>query len=202
MFWFILFIILLVVIFVVMKAISNKKSSTARIAPVSPVFEKRYTWRYGKMTEADNVFDAWTSGDFKAMLAQLNTDTNMIDRHYLLMSIISHAYRNRDDKEKRTICHQVAQMHIKEFPKIKAALEKDFEGLPGLEGRCPHVPTFQQYATILTEEERFSEAIAVCESAIHFGLSDGTKGGFQGRIERIKKKEIKLKKLKNSELGA
>jgi len=202
MFWFILFIILLCFIFVVMKPISNKKSSTARIAPISPIFGKRYTWRFGKMTEADNVFDAWTSSDFNAMLAQLNTDTNMIDRHHLLMSIISHAYKNRDDKEMRTICHQVAQLHIKEFPMIKAALEKDFEGLPGLEGRCPHVPTFQQYATILTEEERFSEAIAVCESAIHFGLSDGTKGDFQGRIERIKKKEIKLKKLKNSELGA
>ncbi len=95
----------------------------------------------------------------------------------------------------RTICHQVAQIHIKEFPNIKPALEKDL-------GTLPRVPTFQQYATILTEEERFSEAIAVCEAAIKFGLSDGTKGDFQGRLEKIKKKEIKSKKLKNLELGA
>jgi len=92
----------------------------------------------------------------------------------------------------RTICHQVAQIHIKEFPKIKPDLEKDL-------GTLPRVPTFQQYATVLTEEERFSEAVAVCEAAIKFGLSDGTKGDFRGRIEKIEKKEIKSKKLKNSE---
>jgi hypothetical protein len=188
MFWFILFIILLVVIFVVMKAISNKKSSSAGIASVP----KRYIWRDEQLTEADSVFDAWTSGDLKAMLAQLKQNTNMIDRHFLLMNIVGQAYKNRGDKQLRTICHQVAQMHIKEFPNIKTALEKDL-------GTLPRVPTFQQYATILTEEERFSEAIAVCEAAIKFGLSDGTKGDFQGRIEKIKKKEIKSKKLKNSE---
>lgn len=191
MFWVILFIILLVVIFVVMKAISNKKSSSAGIASV----QKRYIWRDEQLTEADSVFDAWTSGDLKAMLAQLKQNTNMIDRHFLLMNIVDQAYKNRGDKKMRTICHQVAQIHIKEFPNIKPALEKDL-------GTLPRVPTFQQYATILTEEERFSEAIAVCEAAIKFGLSDGTKGDFQGRLEKIKKKEIKSKKLKNLELGA
>jgi len=188
MFWFILFIILLIVIFVVMKAISNKKSSSAGI----PSVQKRYIWRDEQLTEADSVFDAWTSGDLKAMLAQIKQNTNFIDRHFLLMNIVGQTYKNREDKQMRTICHQIAQMHIKEFPKIKPALEKDLGTLPG-------VPTFKQYATVLTEEERFSEAIAVCEAAIKFGLSDGTKGDFQGRIEKIKKKEIKSKKLKNSE---
>lgn len=126
------------------------------------------------------------------MLAQLKQNTNMIDRHFLLMNIVGQAYKNQGDKQMRTICHQVAQMHIKEFPNIKPALKKDL-------GTLPRVPTFQQYATVLTEEERYSEAIAVCEAAIKFGLSDGTKGDFQGRIEKIKKIEIKSKKLKNSE---
>jgi len=183
---------MLVVIFAVMKAIPNKKNSLASVALVS---QKRYVWRYGKITEADSVFDAWTSGDLKAMLAQLNKNTNMVDRHFLLMNIVGQAYKNRNNNEMRTICHQVAQMHIKEFPKIKPALKKDI-------GILPRVPTFQHYATILTEEEQFSEAIAVCEAAIKFGLSDGTKGDFQGRIEKIKKKEIKAKKLKYSEPGA
>jgi hypothetical protein len=39
----------------------------------------------------------------------------------------------------------------------------------------------------------------VCKAAIKFGLSDGTKTDFQGRIERIKKKEIKAKQLTSSE---
>jgi len=189
MFWFILFLILLVVIFTVIKAGKNKNSLPKNVVSVS---QKRYVERDEKLTEADVVFDAWTSGDLKAMIAQLKHKTTLVDRHFLLMNIVDQAYRNRDDKEMRTICHQVAQMHIKEFPKIRPALKKDI-------GILPRVPTFQQYATVLTEEERYSEAIAVCESAIKFGLSDGTKSDFQGRIERIIKKKMESKKLKNSE---
>ncbi len=189
MFWFILFLILLVVIFMVIKAGKNKNSLPKNVASVS---QKRFVERDGKLMEADSVFDAWTSGDLKAMLAQLKQKTTLVDRHFLLMNIVDQAYRNRNDKEMRTICHQVAKMHIKEFPKIKPALKKDI-------GILPRVPTFQQYATVLTEEERYLEAITVCESAIKFGLSDGTKSDFQGRIERIIKKEMKSKKLKYSE---
>lgn len=183
MFWAILFITLLVIIFAVRKAIPKKNTFVSGAS----LSQKRYIERDGKITEADSVFNAWTSGDLRAMLAQLNKNTNLVDRHFLLMNIVSQAYKNRDDKEMRTICHQVAQIHIKEFPKIKPALKRDI-------GTLPRVPTFQQYATVLTEEERFSEAIAVCEAAIKFGLSDGTKGDFQGRIEKIKKKEIKSKR--------
>ena len=50
------------------------------------------------------------------------------------------------------------------------------------------MPTFQHYATLLTERGEFDRAIQVCESAIGFGLDDETRGGYEGRIERIKKR--------------
>ncbi|MCD6298088.1 MAG: hypothetical protein J7M30_13135 [Deltaproteobacteria bacterium] len=156
--------ILLVVIFAAVVASSNQKTSSAS---VTSVLQKRYVERDGKAREADAVFDAWTSGDFKAMLAQLNQKTTFVDRHFLLMNIVGEAYKHRDDPEMRTICHQVAQMHIDEFKRIKPALKRSL-------GVLPRVPTFQQYAIVLTGEERFTEAIAVCEAAIKFGLSDGT----------------------------
>jgi hypothetical protein len=189
MLWFILFLILLAIIFAVIKSNKNKNSLQRNVSSVS---QQKFIERDERLTEADRVFDAWTSGDLKAMLVQLNQKTNLIDRHFLLMNIVDQAYRNRQDKEMRKICHQVAEMHIKEFPKIRIALKKDM-------GMLPRVSTFQQYATVLTEEDRYSEAIDVCEAAIKFGLSDGTKSDFQGRIERIKKKEIKAKQLKSSE---
>jgi hypothetical protein len=126
------------------------------------------------------------------MLAQLNQNTSLVDRHFLLMNIVDQTYRNREDKQMRELCHQIAQLHIKEFPKIKPALKKDL-------GTLPRVSTFQQYATILAEEEKFSEAVKICEIAIKQGLSDGTKTGFQGRIERIKKKDIKIQKNRKSD---
>jgi hypothetical protein len=66
------------------------------------------------------------------MLSQLDQKTTLVDRHFLLMNIVDQAYRNRQDEEMRKICHQVAEMHIKEFPKIKIALKRDMGMLPPL----------------------------------------------------------------------
>ena len=48
---------------------------------------------------------------------------------------------------------------------------------------------FPYLATVLTEDGHYDEAIEVCRKAINFGLDDGTKSGFAGRIERIRKKQ-------------
>ena len=79
----------------------------------------------------------------------------------------------------------IAEMHIAEFPQIVGPLEKDMDGV------LPRVSTFQHYATLLTEQSKFDRAIEVCETAIRFGLHDGTKAGFEGRIDRINKKRQK-----------
>ena len=87
---------------------------------------------------------------------------------------------------------------MESFSSIKKALLEDFhlrevepgryESKDGLSARFPHVPTFQQLATVYTEDGEYGNAIAVCEKAITFGLHDWTKGDYQARIERIKKK--------------
>ncbi|MEX2110724.1 MAG: hypothetical protein WD802_08995 [Gemmatimonadaceae bacterium] len=51
--------------------------------------------------------------------------------------------------------------------------------------------TFPKLATVLTEETEYDRAIEVCEFAIAQGLSDGTAGGYSGRIARIRKAKIK-----------
>lgn len=58
-------------------------------------------------------------------------------------------------------------------------------------GVMPRVTTFPQLATILTEGADYDDAIAVCEFAIAYGLSDGTAGGYSGRIARIRKTKTK-----------
>ena len=54
-------------------------------------------------------------------------------------------------------------------------------------GYMPSVPTFRNLAILLTEQGKFQEAINVCHRAINFDVDDGTEGGFEARIERIKK---------------
>lgn len=142
-----------------------------------------YTMREGKLVETDDVFEAWTSKEFAKMIEALDSSTNLIDRHFLLMGIVDDTYKQRkDNPEMKKICARISERHIEEFPQIREALLKDMDGF------LPRVTTFQKYATLLTEEGNYQKAIEVCEIALSHGLKDGTKTGFKGRIERIKKK--------------
>ena len=67
-------------------------------------------------------------------------------------------------------------------PSLALALKED------MGGTLPRVTTFQHYATVLTEDGEYEKAISICEKALEYGLHDNTKSGFEGRIERIKKK--------------
>jgi hypothetical protein len=170
----------------------GRKSNPAHSSPSQPTNLKvgvGYTIRDGKVVETDAVFDAWTSRDLTKMLAVLNKRTAPLDRHFLLMAIVGETYKLRKKNPKmRTLCASIAEMHIQEFPSIIPALKKD------MGGTLPRVSTFQEYATLLTEDGDYERAIQVCTIALSHGLNDGTKGGFKGRILRIQKQTTSGKK--------
>ena len=66
-------------------------------------FEATHVMRNGEMTEADDVYFAWTSGDLDAMYRVIDTETNPTDRHFLLMGIVQETYKRRYDKNQRNI---------------------------------------------------------------------------------------------------
>ena len=142
-----------------------------------------YVIRGGQSVRADEVFHAWTSGDLDRMLRALALDTNLVDRHYLLLGITKETYRIRSDPAMARECARVSEIHLAEFQQIRPALAGE------LGGELPRVPTFQNYATLLAEQGDFDRAVWVCELALYYGLSDGTKSGFSGRIARIRKKQ-------------
>lgn len=141
-----------------------------------------YVSRQGEFVPADEAFQAWTSGDLNEMLRVASTKTNPIDRHFLLQSIVDATYKLRKEDKYRKLCIEYAEKHLQEFPTIAPALKED------MNGDLPRVTTFQYYATVLAEDGNFDKAIAVCEEALKYGLHDNTQSGFEGRIERIKKK--------------
>lgn len=158
------------------------KYSESTSTSSEPSDSKKYIYRNGNMVKADEVFDSWTSGDLDKMLNVVNKPTNILDHHHLLMGIVNQTYKNRSDPKMAKICMETAEKHISEFPKILKALKEDMPDF------LPRVSTFQQYATLLVELGNFQRAIEVCNKAIEYGLRDNTKTGFEGRIERIKRK--------------
>ena len=146
-----------------------------------------FTLRQGKSVPVDDAFRAWTSGDLNQMIKAVSGKTNLVDRHFLLQSIVGATYKLRKEEKYRKLCHKYAEKHLQEFPTIVPALKKE------MGGTLPRITTFQHYTTILTEDGEYEKAISICETAIDYGLHDNTKSGFEGRIARIKKKLEKKK---------
>ncbi|MFC4540823.1 tetratricopeptide repeat protein [Halosolutus amylolyticus] len=55
-------------------------------------------------------------------------------------------------------------------------------------GDVPRIPSFKRLAIIYEKQDQYEEALNVCDQALEIGTTDGTKGGFEGRKERIRKK--------------
>ena len=142
---------------------------------------KSYYLRDGALVEADERRKALNSGDLDRMLKQLYKKGDPVDTHFIYLQLIGQAYSRRNEPEMRALFKKLADEHVEKFDSIREQLIKEI-------GILPRVPTFQYMATVYTEDNEYEKAIEVCEKAIAFGLNDGTKGGYQGRIERIKKK--------------
>lgn len=138
--------------------------------------------RDGKSVRADEVFQAWSSGDLNRMVAAANLQTHPLDRHFLLQSIVEQCYKGRADAKLRATAKRFAEIHYTEFPRMAAAVAANMP-----DGSLPNVPVFKLYATILTEDGEYEKALLVCQAAMELGLTDGTKGGFEARIQKIKK---------------
>jgi hypothetical protein len=132
----------------------------------------------------DEVYLARQSNDLEKMLKATELKTTPGNRHFLLQAIATETYKLRNEEKHKNLCLKFSEKHLEEFDTLYQSLKDEFDG------SFPRVTTFQYYSTLLTELEEYEKAIKTCEMAISFGLDDGTKGGYQGRIDKIKKKMI------------
>jgi hypothetical protein len=123
------------------------------------------------------------------MRQALTCPTNAVDRHFLLQSIVDLTYKQRVATEMRRLCREVGEMHLKEFSIIGPRLQAEMGGV------MPRVSTFPRLAAVLAEDGDFDRAIEVCQVAASWGLGDGTAGGYDGRIKRLRKAAIKRRVL-------
>jgi len=145
--------------------------------------EEVYVHREGALRNADEVFKAWTSGDITRMEKAIGHRTNPSDRHFLLLHLCAETHKRRAEPQMRAKFLGYARQHLDEFRMLAPALKREFHGT------LPRVPSFQTLATVLAEDGAFEEAIEVCELALGYGLEDGTRSGFEGRITRIRRKQ-------------
>lgn len=133
------------------------------------------------------IWEALGSGDLDMMLRALDIPGYTPERHFILGSIVSVTYAMRDeDPEMRALCEAISWKHVEEFPRLARSLKANGRLNNKAHTSLPRVPTFQYLATLLCEKGEYDKAVEVCNRAISFGLSDGTKGDYHGRIKRIR----------------
>ena len=139
------------------------------------------------------------------------SQNNPIDLHYTYNHLIDLYYKQRETRsDALKLCIYYCLKDIELFPKFKkASIEQDFvikrklqrlfahdksefkryeKEIKEYKWNPPQIPSFKRLAIIYEKMGKYEEAISVCEKAIRYGLTDGTKIGFEGRIEKIKKK--------------
>lgn len=145
----------------------------------------RFVVRDGRSQEADTAFDAWTSGDLDQMMAAVDARTNAVDRHHLLNQLVEQTYRRRAEPGMTEQCSRFCTLYMDELPDLLPALRRNWRGT------VPFIPAFTIYCKLLAARLDFDAAIIVCDQAIALGLRDGTKGGFEGRRDRLVKARAK-----------
>ncbi|NUU62651.1 hypothetical protein [Paenibacillus agri] len=82
--------------------------------------------------------------------------------------------------------------------KLVAVCMKDIELFPTFKvawhernptyGILPSIPSFKTLVMFYENKNRFYEAIDICNAALEYELTDGTKGGYSGRLARLERK--------------
>jgi len=116
----------------------------------------------------------------------------IIDIHFYYNTKIESTYRQRDNPEYLEQCIEYCLKDIALFPEFEEAYieycrkwKKNYNKLD----IC--IPSFERLAIIYEKQDRLEEAMSVCEAAIHYGLHDSTKGGFEARLDKLNKKLLK-----------
>lgn len=106
-----------------------------------------------------------------------------VDQHFFLQTAGEVYYKQRDMREDANVlCERYYQRDIDLLPKYKKSFIKDF-------GSLPNIKAFKQLAILYEKNGDYASAIRICKLAIKYGLSDGTQGGFEGRLQKLQKKQ-------------
>ena len=138
--------------------------------------------RFGQFIPTDEVRDAWVSGDLERMLRAASLQTNL-GRPPLppIRNREGDVQASAQSQELAALCAQYSEQHLAEFQTIAPALKADM----ARPSSCADLPVLRR--RLLAEQGDFERAIWVCELAKYYGLEDGTKAGFDGRMARIRR---------------
>ena len=117
------------------------------------------------------------------MSIDLNSDDDVTDAHLMYQGIAKGLYSVREKYEfALELCIVYCKKDIEFFDYYTRAFTKKW-------GENPLIETVKRLTIIYEKTGKYDEAIKYCQFALDNGLKDGTKGGYQGRMEKLLKKK-------------
>ena len=121
-------------------------------------------------------------------------DDNPIDRHFVYNHLIDLYYKLRDERQDALDkCIHYCKEDMERLPEFLDTWRKVY-------GDVPECPSLERLAIIYEKDEKYQEAINICNLAIKLGLEEkwewynkeyGKNKGYKARISRIEKKQNK-----------
>lgn len=167
-----------------------------------------------RWVEGTNLADGGRPEQTYEYLSKLEPKvTNAVDLHFVYNGLIDATYRLRDQHPNWLAwCIEYCNRDIALFPRFRSGWLADerlgsiftlatslmikdkrgaTESMKRATSKLPFdllVPSFKQLTIIYEKQGRFAEALTTAQLAESYGLRDGTKGGYSGRIARLEKK--------------
>lgn len=111
-------------------------------------------------------------------------DDNPTDRHFVYNSLIDLYYKQRDERNDAiNNCIAYCKEDIEMIDEFIGAWKREHNT-----ENLPKIPSFKRLTIIYKKQGNYQDALSVCDQALAHGLDDGTKGGFEGRKERLQEK--------------
>lgn len=117
----------------------------------------------------------------KLSLESIDRSKDPVDLHFAYNNLIKLYYKLRSEDDYLEKCIDYCQKDIKLY-------EGELRDEQFFKDNEPRVHAFKRLAIIYKKQERYEDAIEVCKQAIKYDMSDGTKSGFKGRLERLEGK--------------
>jgi len=117
----------------------------------------------------------------KLLSESIDRSNDSVDLHFAYNHLIKLCYKLRDEDDYLEKCIDYCQKDIKLY-------EEKLKDKPLFKENDTRVHAFKRLAIIYKKQKRYEEAIEVCKKAIKYNMRDSTKSGFEGRLERLKRK--------------
>ncbi len=116
----------------------------------------------------------------------------VIDKHFFFTNAAECYYRQRDIRNDALgLCERYCLLDIALFEQYHQQMSDEWKSMPTGGGNFNgRIESYKRLAILYEKANRYLEAIDICESALKFNQEDRTKGGFKGRIDRLRKKLV------------